>query len=384
MFSFLVGFLVRGANSVPMTEDSASGINENIQPYQLLGETQTLLDGLYLYEQPDEIIREYGAIRGLLQTLDDPGTFFIEPPVSQSEADGLAGVYGGIGVSLQRGNNGEWLLFPFETGPARGANIQDGDILIAINGVPLQATDAVEVVNQKLRGEVIDGNGVELTLARDEQITIFVPFDVIEIPSVISRVLEEDERIGYIKLLSFTNRAPIQLEAALQDLMQREIDALILDLRDNAGGLLQEALQITDQFLPDGIAMFQRSVDNEETFRTTNEGLAEDVMLAILINGNTASASELVAGAILDRERGVLIGQPSYGKGSIQQIHALSDGSSLHITTAEWLTPNRTILNQQGLQPTIVTSPDSQGTDVEFTIAIEYIQTQLAEGGNNE
>ena len=384
MFSFLVGFLVRGEYSVPIAEDSASGMNKNSQPYQLLGETQTLLNQLYLHEQPDETIREYGAIRGLLQTLDDPGTFFIEPPVSQSEADGLAGVYGGIGVSLQRGSNGEWLLFPFETGPARDANIQDGDILVAINGVPLQATDAVEVVNQKVRGEVTDGNGVELTLARDEEITIFVPFDVIEIPSVISRVLEEDERIGYIKLLSFSNRAPSQLEAALQELMQQEIDALILDLRDNAGGLLQEALQITDQFLPDGIAMYQRSVDDEETFRTTNEGLAEEVILAILINGNTASASELVAGAILDRERGVLIGQPSYGKGSIQQIHALSDGSSLHITTAEWLTPNRTILNQQGLQPTIVTSPDSQGTDVEFTIAIEYLQTQLAEGGSNE
>jgi carboxyl-terminal processing protease len=375
---FCAGFFVRDMMDMPSVF-AASTSSSDEAGYPLLDEVQDLLDAHYLRHQPDYTMRQYAAIRGMLGALGDRNTFFIEPPVAQSESDVLAGTYGGIGVTLQRNAAGEFILFPFEESPARAAGIEDGDVLIAVNGEALDLTTHPDVVDQMLRGEVKEDNGVEVTLlkANGEEIALFILFDVINVPSVQWRVLEQDNRLGYIQILRFTSRTPDEILEAVEDLESNSIDGVILDLRDNFGGLLQEAVDVAGVFLDGGSVLYQITQDNEITFTASDGGVLLDMPMAVLVNQGTASASELLAGALQDRERAILIGQTTFGKGTIQQIYQLSDQSSIHITSAEWLTPARNRLDGVGLEPNIAMIPDENGRDVELEEAIRYLDNML-------
>jgi len=374
--AFAFGFFVRDMLIIPGGIVRAS---TGMESYPLLDEVQVLLDQIYLREQPDATLRQYAAIRGVLGTLNDPNTFFIEPPVAQSEADALAGTYGGIGVLVQRNEAGEFLLFPFEDSPAAAAGITDGAILIAINDEVITLDDQQDLIEQKLRGEVKADSGVSITVRQDdEELSLFIEFAVINVPSVLWRVLEEDHRVGYLRISRFTNRTPDELRDALQALKAVEVQALILDVRDNSGGLLQEAVDVADEFLDGGVVIFEKSKGSEQVFQAQQGGSATGLAIVVLVNNRTASAAELVAGAIRDRDRGILIGQRTFGKGTVQQIFALSDGSSVHITSAEWFTPSRTPLANVGLKPDIEMIPDVNGRDVEMGEALRHLQQQLA------
>lgn len=375
---FCAGFFLREFVDLP----PALAFNESpdAEGYPLIDEVQTLIDAHYLREQPDYINRQYAAIRGLLASLEDRNTFFIEPPVARSEADVLAGTYGGIGVSLQRNEGGEFVLYPFEDSSALRAGVEGGDILIAVNGVELTLSEQQDAVDQMLRGEVADGNGVEITIAReslDEPLTLFIEYDVINVPSVLWRVLSEDARIGFIQILRFTNRTPDEIREAIAMLSETEIEAVVLDLRNNGGGLLQESINVASIFLNEGVVLYQVSADDERIFEADSDSDIIEFPLVILVNNGTASASELVAGALQDHARAILIGQTTYGKGTIQQIFTLSDGSSIHVTSAEWLTPDRNVIDGVGLIPDIEMIPDANGRDIELGEAVRYLQTQL-------
>jgi len=373
--SFVGGFYVRGFFP---SKPQISSIPTDSQGYPLLDEVQSLIDQIYLREQPDYIERQYAAVRGMLGTLEDPNTFFIDPPVARSEADVLAGTYGGIGVLINRNEDGEFVLYPFEESPAQIAGIQDGAILIAINGEPVTLETSLDAVDQTLRGEVINDNGVELTvLQNDDELTQFILFDVINVPSVIWRVLDTDERIGYIQILRFTARTPDEVILGLTELHELGITALILDIRNNTGGLLDESIDVASQFIDRGVVIYEVTKQTERAFNVEGGGLATDMPLAVLVNDRTASAAELVAAAIRDNERGILIGQTTFGKGTVQQIFTLSDGSSVHVTSAEWFTPNRTPIAGIGLTPDIEMIPDENGRDVELGEATRYLQQQL-------
>lgn len=375
-FIFTAGFFFR--DLVGMTFPAAFAASASADnDYPLLKEVQTLLNHHYLRDQPEHTQRQYAAIRGVLTTLEDRYTFFIDPPVAQSESDALAGTYGGIGVQVSRNEAGQFVLFPFEDSPAAAAGIEDGDVLVAVNNEPIDLSTPHDTVNQMLRGEVKPGNGVELTLqkpAGDTQ-TVFIEFAVINVPSVVWRVLSEDDDIGYMQIIRFTSRTPQELATALQEMDAVGIGGLILDLRNNSGGLLQESVEVTSQFLDDGqIIVYERSNQSERAFHAQAGGLAVDIPLVVLVNQGTASASELVAGAVQDHERAVLIGQKTFGKGTVQQIFRLSDNSSVHITSAEWLTPDYRRLEGVGLEPDITMIPDMNGRDVELGEAIRYLQ----------
>jgi carboxyl-terminal processing protease len=349
--------------------------------YPLLDEVQSLIDRYFVREQPDHTTRQYGAVRGLLGTLNDPFTFFIEPPVAASESDALAGTYGGIGVQIQRTAAGELLLYPFEDSPALEAGIEAGDRLLAVDGRQVDVTQSPDVLDQMLRGEVRAGNGVTLTVQKaqsgDEFIT-FIPFAVINIPSIVWRVLPEAPQIGYLQIMRFTSRTPAEVEEAIADLRQQGIESLVLDLRGNTGGLLQESIRVADAFLDGGVIVYERSSSGERALRGSAGGPALDLPLVVLVNHRTASGAELVAGALQDRDRALLIGQTTYGKGTVQQIFPLSDGSSLHVTSSEWFTPARQPLDRVGLTPDIVMIPDAEGRDVELDEAIRQLQSELA------
>lgn len=373
--SFVSGFYTRGLFP---SQPEVSSIPIESQGYPLLDEVQNLIDQIYLREQPDYVQRQYAAVRGMLGLLDDRNTFFIDPPVARSEADVLAGTYGGIGVLVNRNEEGEFVMYPFADSPAQIAGIMDGAILFEINGDPVTLETSLDVVDQSLRGEVIDDNGVELTVLQEgDEITVFIPFDVINVPSVIWRVLDGDERIGYLQILRFTARTPDEVITGLTELNEQEIRALVLDVRNNTGGLLAESIDVASQFIDTGVVIYEVTNQAEQTFNAERGGLATDIPLVVLVNDRTASASELVAGAIRDNERGILIGQITFGKGTVQQIFTLSDGSSVHITSAEWLTPSRTPIAGVGLIPDIEMIPDENGRDVELGEAIRYLQQQI-------
>lgn len=351
--------------------------------YVLLSEVQRLLDRYYLREQPDFTLRQYAAVRGMLGALGDRFTFFIDPPVAASESDALAGTYGGIGVDIVRSERGEIVLYPFEDSPAAEAGIVGGDVLLAVNGAPIDLSLSQDALDQLLRGEVRDGNGVNLTLRRDNvEQTLFVPFAVINVPSVIWRVLSEDERIGYMQIKMFTGRTPEELTTGLNELRAAEIRALIIDLRGNTGGLLQESIRVADEFIDGGVLVYERSNTGQRSHDGQAGGLGIDLPLIVLVNNRTASGAELVAGAIQDRQRGILIGQRTFGKGTVQQIFPLSDGSSLHVTSSEWFTPAQQPLEAVGLTPDVEMIPDSSGRDVELGEAVRRLQAQLSESGS--
>ncbi len=377
--AFGAGIVVRDLGGLGGFSAFASPIYSDEQ-YPLLSEVQSLLDAYYLREQPSYEERQYGAVRGMIDTLGDRYTFFVDPPVAQSESDVLAGAYGGIGVQIQRSEAGELLIYPFEESPANQAGLVEGDVLVAINNEPIDFTIRPDVLDQALRGEVRRNNGVDITYRRGErETTIFIPFGVINVPSVVWRTTPEDERIGYVQIIRFTNRTPDELAEALKELMDADIEAIIVDVRDNSGGLLQESIDVASQFLDGGVVLYEQSIDGEKTFEAEDDAMIADIPIVVLVNGGTASAAELVAGAIRDRGRGILIGQQTFGKGTVQQIFRLSDDSSIHVTSAEWLTPDRSQISGVGLTPDITMIPDENGRDVELGEAIRYLTGLLSE-----
>ncbi|NDJ77206.1 MAG: S41 family peptidase [Chloroflexi bacterium] len=391
---FFAGYIIRGEVTTTAENDNNGqnslindvrgflGDDETEAPqldteFALLAEVQSLLTENYVRDLPDSTAMEYAAIRGYLGELNDPYTFFIEPPVAQNESEVLAGQYGGIGVQLQRKEDGVVALYPYPDSPAELAGVQNEDVLLAINGMAVQPTDDVTMLDRALRGEVGEGRGVlisvqtpDATEARD----LYIEFAVVRVPSVIWRTLAEEPAFGYIQILRFSNPTPDELRTALSELEAQGIEALILDLRGNSGGLLQESVAVASEFLDGGVVYYEAQRDSETITNAESGGTALDIPLVVLVNQGTASASELVAGALQDRDRGTLIGQRTYGKGSVQLIFRLSDGSSVHITSAEWLTPSRAPLDGNGLEPNISMIPVDDGRDVELGEAIRFLQ----------
>lgn len=370
---FLAGFLV--SDRLPADAQAKQDVS-----YPLLAEVQSLLESHYLRSLPPDRELEYAAIRGLMSNLDDPYTFFIDPPVAQSESDVLAGEYGGIGVQVKLNERGQLVLYPLPDGPAEAIGIQDGTILLAINGEIIPAGERADLVDRQLRGEVGDGRGVTITVREqdsEDERDHFIEFAVVQVPSVIWRTLVEEPSFGYIQILRFTARTPEELRIAIGELELLGVNALVLDLRSNSGGLLKESLDVASEFLDGGIVFYEVRRDGETESYAEEGGAALDQPLVVLVDGGTASAAELVAGAIRDRGRGILIGQKTYGKGSVQLIFRLSDESSVHITSAEWYTPARAALDGVGLEPDISMIPAEDGRDVELGEAIRYLYTMV-------
>lgn len=322
----------------------------------------------------------YGAIRGSLAALNDPYTLFLEPePAAQEKAD-LEGQFGGIGAFVGRDEAGNVILEPMRDQPAAQAGLMKDDRLIRIDDqdiLPEMSTDEIVAL---IRGEV--GTDVVLTVEREgveEPIEITVTRAIIETPSANWFVLEQEPTIGYIQLTSFTERSNDELNEAFDDLTTQGAKTLILDLRNNGGGLLDTAIDVSSQFLRDGVVVTEdRQNEGERVYEVRKGGKALDQPLVVLVNGGTASASEIVAGALQDYERAVLIGEGTFGKGSVQLIYELSDKSRLHVTVAKWFTPKGNKIDGIGLNPDIEVlfseEDHATGRDPQLERAIAFLQ----------
>lgn len=338
-----------------------------------------LIDSKFYGTLPTTQTRTYAAIRGMLGSLNDSYTVLIEPPAARLETDELRGTFGGIGADVRRDANGNTLLTPYPDGPSAQAGALEGDQLIAINGLLVLPEQHIDEIRTRLRGEA--GATLRLSLRRvDQQFDIDVVLADIAPPSVLWRMLENTSAIGYVSVRLFTDRTAEDTQRAIDDLRTQGARQLVLDLRDNGGGLLQSAVDVAGHFV-DGLIMTQVHRDGtRQEYLASITGNARDLPLVVLVNHSTASASEIVAGALRDRRAAALIGEQTYGKGSVQNIFPLLDGSSLHVTTAIWFTPNEQPFSGVGLAPDIVVVPSEEdraaGRDPVLEQAIAYLQTQ--------
>lgn len=327
-----------------------------------------LLDRDFYGDKPDAQARTYGAIAGMVERFGDPYTFFVEPQPRELERDQLAGKFGGIGATLEQTETG-WLLHPLPDQPAAQAGVVDGDLMLAVDATPITTTMTSDAIVTLVRGE--PGTQVTLRIARTpagggaaEELTFTITRAEIVTPSIEWRLLDDDPQtadIGYLHHMIFSERSAAEMRQAIEELQAAGATRFIWDLRGNPGGLLDSAVEMADFWLDDGVILTEAKADGtRKEFTATPGQLAAAAPLVILVDGASASASEIVAGALRDHARARLVGSQTYGKGSVQLIHELGDSSSLHVTNAEWLTPGGQQISGQGLTPDV---PVAEGED---------------------
>ncbi len=338
------------------------------------------------YEQPvnDEALTE-GAIDGMLASLDDPHTRYLSPQDEAATRERMDGEFQGIGATVESVDGAITVVSPIDGSPAEAAGLQPGDILRMADGVDLTGMDLLEAVSL-VRGPA--GTAVSLQIERDgETFEVEITRDVIELISARGEML--DEGVAYVRITQFGNRTAAELEEALTAVMSQNPTGLILDLRHNPGGGLDTVVEIADQFLPEGVVLEEAFGDGRvNTFESTAKGLAENIPMVVLIDEGSASASEVLAGAIRDRGRGILIGQTSFGKGTVQTWHGLSNGGGVRITIARWLTPDENWVHETGLDPDYAISlPDVENQDdfedTQLQAAIDYLLGKPIVGAEN-
>ncbi|MBN1312490.1 MAG: S41 family peptidase [Anaerolineae bacterium] len=363
--AFAAGFLYRDRTLTTPTAQTS---------FALIQEADELLANHFLYDLPEDSVRVHGAAQGLAASLNDPYTFFIEPRAAEIDSTNLAGKFGGIGAEIAQDEQGQLVITRvYRDSPAEQAGVQANDIIMAVDDMAVdEAAPNMDETLAAIRGEI--GTPVVLTLRRrDTTIDIKIIRAEILIPSTFWQLTETAPQIGYIQIVRFTERSPEEVSQAIKELRAQGAKSYILDLRNNGGGLVDSAVEVAGVFLEGGVILYERNrLAEEKVFNASRGGVAIEEPLVILVNANTASASEILAGAFQDRERATLVGQQTFGKGSVQLILALSDGSSLHVTTAEWYTPDHHRIEEEGLTPDIMIQP-VEGSDAELTAAVELL-----------
>jgi carboxyl-terminal processing protease len=283
----------------------------------------------------------------------------------------MSGEFQGIGAEVEAIDGDITIVSPIDGSPAEAAGLVPGDILQEADGVVLTGMDVADAA-ALVRGPA--GTPVTLVIVRDgEPFTVEITRDVIKLASARGEMLEDE--IAYVRLSRFANNTAEELDEFLPGLMAQNPQGLILDLRRNPGGALETTVDIADEFLDEGVVLVERFGDGRiHEFTSTEEGIAEDIPLVVLIDEGSASASEVLSGAIRDSDRGILIGQQTFGKGTVQTWHTLSNLGGVRVTIAEWLTPAQASIHKVGLEPDYyIPNPESLEDDPQLEAAIDYL-----------
>jgi carboxyl-terminal processing protease len=340
--------------------------------FGLVRQAKDILQENTVSDIPDETILQYGMIRGLLHTLDDPYTYFVEPAEHEVHADELAGRFGGVGIELARDTDNNWRIYPLPDSPAAAAGIQSGDVLLMVDDLKINA-DTLEIeLLSALRGEIDDP--VSLTVLRaGKRITYSIKREAIDLPSVTWYLLPEKPQIGMIQINRIAETTAEEIKTGIETLQQEGAQAFMLDLRNNGGGLVDAGVEISRLFLTEGDILHKTLKQEDVTVLSVEEaGSLADTMIVVLINGNTASSAEIIAGALQNLQRANLIGSPSFGKTSIQFVFDLRDGSSIHVTSGFWSIPGQ----EFPLQPDVLIGEDQTEAETLQT-AIEVLEKEL-------
>ena len=397
--SFSGGFLV--GHFVPLQRTaSLPGFVSSTEPVPTVSpqEQSTTPDGLQTLFQPfweawnivhDEYVDQpvddtalmQGAIRGMIEALGDEHSSYMDPKTYQDANDSLAGSYEGIGAWVDTTADYLTVISPIPGSPAERVGMESGDKIIAIDGEDMTGINA-EVVRQRVLGPA--GSTVVLTVAREgeaDPLEFSITREKIVIKSATGEML--DNGIGYVQITTFGDKTTPELRAALKDLVAQNPKGLIVDLRNNGGGYLQTAVEVASEFIGNGVILYEQYGDGQRTtYQALKNGQATEIPLIVLINEGTASASEIVAGAIQDYGRGQLVGVTSYGKGSVQNWVPLSnDQGAVRVTIAKWLTPDERTIQGTGLTPDVeieITDEDRQANlDPQLDKAVEVLLQEI-------
>lgn len=302
------------------------------------------------YKEVDRDKLFEGALKGMVASLEDPYSYYMTEEELEDFNLATSGTYQGIGVSIERSEDNQIMIFQvFKNSPAMEAGLLPGDKIIEVDGKEVDWSMYEEAIAMMKTGE--PGSTVEITILRDgEQKEYDVRRDIVEIPDLESRML--DDNIGYIWLYSFDSNAAKNFEAALEDLQNQGMKGLVLDLRGNGGGLLEVCRDIADILLPEGLVVYSEDRNGNRTEYESKAG-SLDIPLAVLVNEYSASASEVLAGAIQDYGVGTIVGTTTFGKGVVQTMRYYDDGSGLKLTTYKYFTPKGRDIHEKGIEPDI-------------------------------
>ncbi len=353
--TMLAGVIVIGVVAFLFTM-SGDGKIMNFATEMKLEALEEMIEETYLYsdEIDKDALRE-SLIKGYVEGLGDPYTVYYDEEETKSLLESTSGEFGGIGVGISQNQETGVITFTtvYEGSPGEAAGLKDGDILYKVDGEDITSQDLdLDQIVSRIRGE--KGTTVEITILRGDDLkeyTYTVTRDIIEVETVYYEMKED--QIGYIAVSGFEKVTSHQFEEALEDLKSQGMKSLVIDLRNNPGGNLSTVCEMLDLILPKGTIVYtEDKYGNRDTYSSDEEHKLE-IPMAVLINGNSASASEIFAGAIQDYGVGTLVGTTSYGKGIVQNLYQITDGTCLKVTTSEYFTPNGRNIHGIGIEPDI-------------------------------
>jgi len=330
----------------------------NLQPdvnFDLFWETWNKLNERYVDQKKVDKKKMYmGAIKGMVASIEDPYTFFLTPDENKQTKDDLGGKFEGIGAQLGLKDNRIVIISPLKKSPAETAGVRAGDFINKVNDVSTNSWTLSQAVS-KIRGP--KNTKVKLTLERNsKEIEVTIVRQQIIVASVENSY---EKNIAILKVNQFGDNTNDEWDKVVQDISEKwskkQVTGLVLDLRDNPGGYLDSSVYLASDFLPLGklVVKQEATLYGDKEYRVSRIGSLKDIPMVILINKGSASASEILAGALRDHKRAQLVGEKSFGKGSVQEALDLSQGAGLHVTVAKWVLPNGDWINGKGIEPKI-------------------------------
>jgi carboxyl-terminal processing protease len=370
---YFVGWYLHGENVVRLSAEEANAAKKAGDLQQRIIEE---LQGRY-YRPVDVDKLSTAGVNGTLKSLKDPYTVYLSPEEAKALATRMSGQFFGIGATLQKGKKGVVITKVYAGSPAERAGLEPGDIIVTVDGQPT-ANEAVDVSVARIRGD--EGTHVKLGVepkAGGPVETLDLVRRRVELPETRKKMEQAGgEKVGYVQLFAFNAFAARDVRRDVEALAKRGAQSFILDLRYNVGGLLDQAVDVTGIFQTGVVTSTKGLHSPLEVFRT-NGPVATDETLVLLVNGYSASASEIVTGALKDNQRAEVIGTRTFGKGLVQITVPLGDGAALHLTIAVYLTPNGTNINKKGITPDIVVQDDPKTKkDEQLQAALKYLAGQ--------
>ena len=318
-----------------------------------------------------------GAISGMVKTLDDPHSIYLDPKMYELMRSHTEGSFGGVGIVMGFKDNKITVISVMEGTPSEAAGIKTGDEIIAVDGVPTSEIEPEEVV-LRIRGEIDTEVTLRIRRAGEEDRDYVVRRATIQVHTVAGEMLPDTDGIGYIRIASFSEHTADEFKDAYHALEKDGVRGMIIDLRENPGGLVTSCVAIANMVVPKGpvVSVVQKDGTREEYESDLSEG---KYPLVVLIDGNSASASEILAGALQDTGAATIVGQTSYGKGSVQVILPLYDDDALKLTIAKYYTPSGRSIDGTGIEPDVRVEPQTDGAqDVQLMKAIDVMKGKLA------
>lgn len=358
-------FQITLGNKVIISKD----LYESYAKYNKLLGLEEMIQGDYYQEVSEDNLVD-GALKGLFEGLNDPYSQYYTSDEFQSLKEQTSGSFVGIGVyiGVNPQDNKLTIISPIEGSPASKAGIKSGDIVLKVDGESVDSKKIDEVI-KNIKGK--ENTKVNLTVQRsEEELSFDITRETIVTKSVSNEVM--DDNIGYLRITSFDENTYKEFKENLSELQSKEVKGLVIDLRDNPGGLLDVCVDIADDLIGKGTIVYTKdNTGNKEYYKSDDKEI--DMPIAVLINGGSASASEILTAALVDNEKAIAIGETSFGKGLVQSVKGLKDGTGYKLTTAQYFTPNGDYINGKGITPKIQEKDENQ----QLKSALEYIKKEI-------